>query len=663
MKKYLLFIILTALSYYLNTVTVSLYYGVHLLFGSIPLFILLKKLGVWPAFVGAIIAQSYTIFLWNHPFAVILFSLEILFVGLFFRRKLTNIILRDGLYWMLVGIPLVFLFYGRFLGFGLEGTIMVALKDMMNGMFNVWVAELLFFLYLLIERFLKKEKGTPFYTLREAVSYLGGGLLLTLSFILVLLIGFYEQEKDQSQVMIKTQDKLDEITRFYSEWTEQRLEDHRFLIERLEAGSMTLQEFEATADQFMMRSSFEGIEFEQQVAGEGISYLNQGGETLMTIRSSLDDDERIATSFYSLEGVRQYVLGPLSMDGMTVSLISGNEEAVFTNDPIIENRDSSNSVTLGNFDEGTFLTYDLYSPAMQQWKQSGFTLTGETFPDSGEYFIVKASFTPFIDYQLMNQALFIILMFVSFSLILGEYVSYKILARFESLSRNSSEVVENLPHIASKENEFPSSMIYEFNNLSKNFHFITKEWQDKYMITHKMNEELQEKRRELEASQKKMEYLAHYDALTRLPNRRKFNQTLKHYIEADQRIGLLFIDLDRFKSINDQYGHETGDLFLQEIAARLQKTVGEGEVYRLSGDEFTVLVTPLQNPEEMSFISKRIARSFHEPVEVNGKKVTAQLSVGVSVYPDQAKSQDDLIRIADHAMYREKHKNRTNGGM
>ena len=150
--------------------------------------------------------------------------------------------------------------------------------------------------------------------------------------------------------------------------------------------------------------------------------------------------------------------------------------------------------------------------------------------------------------------------------------------------------------------------------------------------------------------------LALYDPLTGLPNRLLFREELERAMLRAKRsgtmIGVLFLDLDKFKRINDSLGHDNGDHLLREIAARLRHSArGEEVVARFGGDEFTMLIGPLKNADEASRVAQRIVRAFAEPVQLQGQELFASTSIGISLYPTDATDASELIKNADTAMY------------
>jgi diguanylate cyclase (GGDEF)-like protein/PAS domain S-box-containing protein len=154
-------------------------------------------------------------------------------------------------------------------------------------------------------------------------------------------------------------------------------------------------------------------------------------------------------------------------------------------------------------------------------------------------------------------------------------------------------------------------------------------------------------------------YQAHHDALTGLPNRLLFQERLRQAIVQARRSGnmvaLLYIDLDRFKLVNDTLGHATGDELLRQVAWRLKSCLRESDTLaRISGDEFTVAATGLKNPEHASLVAEAILKALRDPFEAEKQELYVSASVGISIYPQDALDAETLQRNADNAMYRAK---------
>ncbi|HWS73855.1 MAG TPA: diguanylate cyclase, partial [Quisquiliibacterium sp.] len=163
-------------------------------------------------------------------------------------------------------------------------------------------------------------------------------------------------------------------------------------------------------------------------------------------------------------------------------------------------------------------------------------------------------------------------------------------------------------------------------------------------------------RRQAEAQ---LRFLAHYDALTYLPNRDLFRDRLTQALSQAARRGdcvaVMFLDLDRFKTINDTLGHDAGDLLLCEVSERLRRCVREEDtVARLGGDEFTVIMHQIRRPDDAGVVAGKIVEALASPIYLNGRETFATPSIGIAVYPSDGTSAESLIKHADTAMYRAK---------
>ena len=162
-----------------------------------------------------------------------------------------------------------------------------------------------------------------------------------------------------------------------------------------------------------------------------------------------------------------------------------------------------------------------------------------------------------------------------------------------------------------------------------------------------------------------LRYLANYDALTGLPNRALLMDRIHHGIETAKRskrsLALCFLDLDRFKHINDSLGHDIGDLLLKEVARRLNLTLRESDtVARLGGDEFVVLLEGYKCNDNISHVARKMLQIIGEPMKLGPNTVGVSPSIGIAVYPDDAYTAFELMKHADVAMYHAKEAGRNN---
>jgi diguanylate cyclase (GGDEF)-like protein/PAS domain S-box-containing protein len=161
-------------------------------------------------------------------------------------------------------------------------------------------------------------------------------------------------------------------------------------------------------------------------------------------------------------------------------------------------------------------------------------------------------------------------------------------------------------------------------------------------------------------AEQELRYLANYDTLTSLPNRTLLSERLSRAIvrarRQGKRIAVLFLDLDRFKDINDSLGHAAGDRILRAAAARLQHTVGpQHTVARLGGDEFTVVLEDIDTADQAEQVARKVIDAFSQPLDLDDRHdVAISPSIGISLYPDHAQIPTDLLKHADTAMYQAK---------
>lgn len=160
-----------------------------------------------------------------------------------------------------------------------------------------------------------------------------------------------------------------------------------------------------------------------------------------------------------------------------------------------------------------------------------------------------------------------------------------------------------------------------------------------------------------------MQALAHSDELTGINNRLTFNQHLGKQVsfslEQQQTTALLFIDLDKFKYVNDTFGHKAGDLVLQEVAKRIQECIRQqDDCYRLGGDEFAVLMRAIPSALAAEHVASRILQSIGQPILYQQQEMPIGCSIGIALCPDNASEATQLLEQADHAMYQAKHSGR-----
>jgi diguanylate cyclase (GGDEF)-like protein/PAS domain S-box-containing protein len=163
--------------------------------------------------------------------------------------------------------------------------------------------------------------------------------------------------------------------------------------------------------------------------------------------------------------------------------------------------------------------------------------------------------------------------------------------------------------------------------------------------------------------EKKLQYLAHHDPLTDLPNRlltmERLSQALLRGARHQERVAVLFIDLDRFKWVNDSLGHDAGDALLKEVAVRMRECLRQDDTLgRLGGDEFLIVVDPAESEQDVAIVARKLIETVARPIAIFNHMVEVSCSVGISMFPEDGTRASALIRAADTAMYAAKDRGR-----
>ena len=170
---------------------------------------------------------------------------------------------------------------------------------------------------------------------------------------------------------------------------------------------------------------------------------------------------------------------------------------------------------------------------------------------------------------------------------------------------------------------------------------------------------LREQEAQRARQEERIRHLAYHDALTGLPNRARFTERLDEALRRARRahwqVGLLFVDLDQFKRVNDSLGHDAGDRLLRVVAERIRKAIREADMlFRMGGDEFTVLLEDVRGPEEAAMVAKRMGEAINEALLLQHHELSVTASIGIALYPRDETGGERLVKSADTAMYRAK---------
>ena len=224
--------------------------------------------------------------------------------------------------------------------------------------------------------------------------------------------------------------------------------------------------------------------------------------------------------------------------------------------------------------------------------------------------------------------------------------------RYNNRTKKEVELIHDLNSEIGMREEAQLQLEHSKQDLENKVNERTKELVD-------MNLHLENVIDKKELAEKSLHYLAYHDELTGLPNKNllvdRINQSIKTSSRDNQKMAILFLDLDRFKNINDSLGHTIGDILIKKVSTRLHKILRSRDTLsRNGGDEFVVVLERLKNTDEAIHVAKKVIYSLTETFEIQGHKIHIGASVGISIYPIDGMTSSTLIRNADTAMYKAK---------
>ena len=299
-----LLLLLTAAAYWGNQFSYSFFFSIDFIFGSIITLLVLCFFGLAEGLFVGLVASSYTYFLWNHPYAIIIFTCEALFVGLFLRRQYQNVLFLDGLYWLLVGMPLVWLFYGGVMHADTTEVMVIMLKQSVNGIFNALIAGLLI-TYLPIAKWLKKSQLQPTFSLQQTVLHLLVAFVFFPSLTLMVLDGRHVVNTIQREVKISLQNASKDLSRDLQVWQQQ----HAKALEKLASVAAPAIAISASPDAASLELLEHNLQFTHQVFPDFdcIHIINRNQKTLLTLSQDQLSNQPLSESEFQffLDGLQQ----------------------------------------------------------------------------------------------------------------------------------------------------------------------------------------------------------------------------------------------------------------------------------------------------------------------------------------------------------------------
>lgn len=684
-------IILIFLGFSGNYLRLPLFFGLDFIFGSIATVMVIRLYGKGWGILAGFMVSSYTFILWNHPYAIIIFTCEAVFLAVFFSRTKYNLLLLDGIYWLLFGFPLIWIFYNQILMMDWLATILLMLKQSLNGIFNVLVANLILD-FSPFKKWLTSGNDKTI-SLQQILFNLLISFILIPMLILVAFIGRQEFRDIKDDVKVLGENTSENISTHIQYWYNQQLAPLKELAGKAALSDMTFSQ-DLQEDLALIKNSFpsfHNLYVANQEATAIAFYPEKNEQGQITIGLNFADriyyqklksqlDSYVSDVFMGRGGVFSpiitigvpvvkdgqfsgYVMGALDLDYISnliksiedhnnfkVTILDRQKNVIASTDNTVEVLDRYEKIKSLE-KEQTFYHWqpaDKTLPAMERWKKSSYIYFNH-FTNRLPWSLVVE--IPVAYYQNQLYQVYLKILATAFVVtILALFLAY-------SLSR---WLIMPLEKLTQATRTLPS----QFANTEKTRLMDTKQYRVSEIVSlfnnfKVMEDTLKEMFRKVKSKEKALEYLAYHDVLTRLPNRIFFNKRLTELIQKEDKqqfLAIMFVDLDNFKKINDGFGHKLGDILLKTVAIRLTNICDKKDfVARQGGDEFVIILTGVSNEQEVQKAAAKIVQEIAEPFLTNGYEFFITTSIGISLYPSDGKDVHSLIKNADIAMYSAKY--------
>lgn len=572
----------------------ELIFGITFVFTNVMLLLLIRLFGLRIGLFAAGTVYAIALLVFNAPLFILIFFLEACWIGLFRRKKKKYPVLAtDAVYWVVLGIPLILLAC-LFTGpfSWTEFSLLMAISTV-NGLFNTLIAEIVLD-FLPIRRLLRLgDNDHPPIPFSRALMHVSL-IIVALPFLLIMMISGLNSYNESMQTALQaSRNTTNMISEELKLWSSEDLLGIRL--------------------QNLLQLAYLQEIVERHAAGQVFDLTLTNTEQHLLAASS---------------GPSQY------------------DEAVMDLRPVKEVADNF-------FVEMPRNASSMRLLPTQEWRNASYVYKSEisdnvplsltvSFPAAIYKEQIFKHYIYYLLYMLGSIGVAGILAFI-----MNRWLSRGLLV----LAASTTNLPDKLKQKVAL--EWPSSSIVEIHSLVHNV-------KDMSHNLHRMFQESERMNMQLRMSEEKLHHLAYYDSLTGLPNRYHFQQVLSamftEWSDRKERIAVMFIDLNRFKQINDSLGHAAGDVLLQQVAMRFTMLTDQNcSVYRLGGDEFVFMQLYEQDEEPREF-AERICDCFDQAFKLEGSSVYTTTSVGISLFPEHGTSIGDIVKKADIAMYVAKEK-------
>lgn len=678
-----------------NYFSLPLFFGVDFIFGSIITVIAIQAWGKKWGAITALIVSSYTYFLWGHPFAIIIFAAEAIFMGELHSRKY-NLVIADALYWLIIGTPLIYIFYKLVLGMDWTATILIMLKQSANGIFNTLIASLLVIHYTPIKRLLGSGSyrdislqhilfntvillvmlPTLFFVIYEGKSAFNkineeiDNILANTSYQVSEAIRLWFTQQfipiDQLAKDLSSNNKPPEQIQQQLKLIQQSFPSYRniYVADR-EATTVAFYPGVNEKDESTIGLNFSDRLYYKKLKEEMKPYISdvftgRGGVYTPTaivavpiIRNGQFDGYVLGT--FDLEVIKKLIDLTVYHDNLKVALIDRNNRVLASTSSEFKVMDEYSRID--NIERAKKRLYigpqGEMLPEMIKWKNPSYvqiTLLNDMLPwrlivEAPLEYCQKSLYNIYI--KILSSALASILL----GIIIAFHISRRITAPLGELAKATNTLPYQVTH-DSKITAKPGipSDIKEIRTLTSNFQL--------------MENNLRKAFRDLKLKQKTLEYLAYRDRLTGLPNRAFIKKYFGKVISGSRNIRekyIMLIDIDGFKKINEGFGPDIGDALLKDFALRINRLCAEkGLVARQGEDEFIAVINNVKSKRDLEQFISKIIQEMTEPFNIHGIELNITVSIGISVFPHDGRDFKTLVKYADVALYSAKKEGKNN---
>jgi len=674
-----------------NFFSIPLFFGVDLIFGSIATILAIYFFGTGLGVLTAAIISTYTYILWNQPYAIIIFIFEALVVGFLHHKKKKEIVLSTILFWCFIGMPLVWIFYNKILNMDMIATLSIMFKQSINGIFNAIIANL-----IIIYIYYKGKSGTV--PIRNLIF----NFLAILVLIPTLIMIRAETTSKIYDIEKTIQDEIESnsmvVSNMMTYWHNQHLLPLTSLAKKIETENIDTREIQKNL--VMIKESFPYFHNLYVANGEGITIsfyplINKKGESNIGLDFSdrqyykdlVTSKEPVTSEVFMGRGgifspivslsvpiikdnkFQGYVLGAMNLDFLPkmikshldnefieITLIDNQKQIIASTNPYLGPLQIFNKFNYGKKHLNSNGVYfwkpdDENLPEMTRWRESFFFKEIPLNNIMPWTMVVEGSLAPFQDslYGLCIKILSIAFVVIIIALLFSYLITWWITSPINNLIQLTKDLplkIEDQKSII-----WPNSGILEMQSLISNFQT--------------MSDRLSQTLLRVYDQSKQLRHLVRHDNLTGLPNIIGFKERIEEEIikaKNNQEVfAVLFLDLDRFKTINDILGHRSGDYLLKMVSERLKKILRDRDfVSRQGGDEFIILLSDVKNTEIASHIAKRIVNEIAKPFIIKEQEIFITVSIGISLYPYNGQDMETLIKNSDIAMNNVKKREKNN---